>query len=314
MQRRFFFGAFFSGLAGLASARPAKAKAGDIPMRELGRTGQKLTCIGMGGARFHLNSVADATALVRRAYDLGINYFDMARAYASRGESKRGEEIYGAVLPAFRKDIFLTTKSGKRTRKEAEADLDSSLAAMKTDYVDLWQMHDVRTKEEIDTILGPGGAMEAFQAAKKAGKCRFLGFTGHFDPAMNLEMLRRCDKFDTIFMPLHVADTAYLSFEKGTLPAAVEHGMGVFAMKVFANAYNLRAFGVPNCLNYALTLPITSAALGFSTIGQLEDDVRIAQKFKPLSNAEMDALRAHASITFREVTYGPGLEYWKRKE
>lgn len=314
MRRRSFFGACFSGLAGLASARPAKAKAGDIPMRDLGRTGQKLTCIGMGGARFHLNSVADATALVRRAYDLGINYFDMARGYASRGESKHGEEIYGAVLPAFRKDIFLTTKSGKRTRKEAEADLNSSLTAMKTDYVDLWQMHDVRTKEEIDTILGPGGAMDAFQAAKKAGKCRFLGFTGHFDPAMNLEVLRRCDKFDTIFMPLHVADTAYLSFEKGTLPAAVEHRMGVFAMKVFANAYNLRAFGVPSCLNYALTLPITSAALGFSTIGQLEDDVRIAQKFKPLSNAEMDALRAHASITFREVTYGPGLEYWKRKE
>lgn len=314
MQRRSFFGAIFSGLGSAAAAKPPKPSGGGIPTRTLGRTGQKLTIIGMGGARFHLNAVADATALVRRAYDLGINYFDMARAYASRGESKRGEEIYGAVVPAFRKDIFLTTKTGKRTRQEAEADLDSSLKMMKTDNVDLWQMHDVRTKEDIDTILGPGGAIEAFEAAKKAGKCRFIGFTGHFDPAVNLEMLRRCDKFDTVFMPLHVADTAYLSFEKGTLPAAVERGMGVFAMKVFANAYNLRAFGVPSCLNYTLTLPVASAALGFSTIGQLEDDVRIAQNFKPLSDAEMEALRAHASITFREVTYGPGLEYWKRKE
>src|ERR1043165_3254374 len=178
MQRRAFFGAAFSGLAW---ARPAKPKTGDIPMRTLGRTGEKITCIGMGGARFHLIPFEEGTALVRRAYDLGITYFDMARSYFDG----HAEEVYGAAIPPFRKHIFLTTKSGQRTRKGAEADLETSLRLMKTDYVDLWQMHGVNSKEDIARILAPGGALGAFEAAKKAGKCRFIGVTGHADPAFN---------------------------------------------------------------------------------------------------------------------------------
>ena len=150
MRRRTFFGAAFSGLA---LARPAKPKAGDIPTRTLGRTGQKLTIVGMGGARFHLTGFDEGVALVRRAHDLGINYFDMARSYWNG----RAEEVYGAAIPAFRKSIFLTTKSGKRTRKEAEAELEQSLKLMKTDYVDLWQMHGVNKPEDIERIFAPGG-------------------------------------------------------------------------------------------------------------------------------------------------------------
>ena len=137
--------------------------------------------------------------------------------------------------------------------------------------------------------------------------------TSHRSRKPNLELLRNFDGFDTIFMPLHVADTAYMSFEKGTLPTAADRGMGVFAMKVFASAYNLRAFSVRNCVSYSLSLPISAAALGCTTIGQLEDNVRIAQNFKPFSNEEMDALRTQASMKHREVNFGPALEYWKIK-
>ena len=170
-----------------------------------------------------------------------------------------------------------TTKSTKRTRKEAEEELNLSLKRLKTDYVDLWQIHSVNEKEEVQEIFAPRGAIEAFEAAKKAGKCRFIGFTGHHDPTIHLEMLKAYDKYDTILMPLHIADPAYLSFEKQVLPLAVERGMGIQRMKNFANAKLLQSFSAPECLGYVLSLPIHCTAIGCTTIGQLEDDVRIAQ-------------------------------------
>jgi len=311
MQRRTFAGTVF---AGLATPRPAKPKSGDIPMRVLGRTGQKLTIVGEGGARFHLVPFEEGKAVVRRAYDLGINYFDMARSYAEG----HAEEVYGAVIPAFRKDIFLTTKSGQRTRKGAEADLETSLKTMKTDHVDLWQMHGVNRMEDIQRIFAPGGAIEAFEAAKKAGKCRFIGYSNCRDPLVHVEMLKHAERFDTALMPLHAADTAFsegpaMSFEKTALPAAVERGVGIFAIKVFGNAFLLRPFSVGDCLRYTLSLPITAAPLGFCTIGQLEDDVRIAQNFKPLPAAEMNALRARAASGKFDTIRGPALEYWKTR-
>src|SRR5439155_5155242 len=129
----------------------------------------------------------------------------------------RSEEVYGAVLPPFRKQVFITTKANSRTRAGADAELDLSLKRLRTDYVDLWQIHAVGEKTEVEQIFGPGGAMEAFEAAKGAGKCRFIGFTGHHDPYVHLEMLKPYDKFDSILMPLNIADPGYLSFENLTL-------------------------------------------------------------------------------------------------
>jgi aryl-alcohol dehydrogenase-like predicted oxidoreductase len=286
----------------------AALAAGEIPKRPLGRTGEKLTIVGMGGARFHLIPFDDGAALVRRAYELGINYFDMARSY----NNGRAEEVYGAAIPPFRKKIFLTSKSGVRTRQGAEAELETSLRLMKTDYLDLWQMHGINTRDDVLKSLAPGGALEAFVAAKKAGKVRFIGFTGHADPAFNLEMLRSYDGFDTMLMPLHAADTVYLSFEKNALPASVERGIGQLGMKIFGNAFLLRTFSVRDCLSYTLTLPVTAVTLGFTTPGQLEDDVRIAQNFKPLAPEEMDRIRARAALDRFDVIKGPALEYWKR--
>ena len=153
MRRRSFFGAAFAGIGGIASAKPPKPPAGEIPTRVLGRTGQKLSIVGLGGARFQMIPFDEGVKLVQHAYDLGINYFDMARDYGGG----HNEEVYGAAVQPFRKNIFMTTKCGKRTRKEAEADLDTSLRTMKTDYLDLWQMHMVNSKEIIEQAMGPGG-------------------------------------------------------------------------------------------------------------------------------------------------------------
>jgi predicted aldo/keto reductase-like oxidoreductase len=308
MRRRTLIGGLAGGIlsgmtARFINASPTRLKAGDIPMRAFGKTGVKLTVIGQAGGRFPLTTDEEAIAVTRRAVELGINYFDNAHSYWN-GHS---EEIYGKVLPQFRKQVFITTKSTMRSRKDAETELDLSLKRLKTDYVDLWQVHSIINREDVEKVFAPGGAIEAFEAAKKAGKCRFIGFTGHTDPYAHLEMLRRYDKWDTILMPLHIADPLYLSFEKLVLPAAVERGLGIQGMKNFGNAKLLQSFSVKECLTYVLSLPIHCTAIGCTTIGQLEDDVRIAQSFKALSEAEMVALRSRA-----ERIKGPLLEDWKK--
>jgi uncharacterized protein len=305
MRRRTFLST--STMAGLGAltfgAGALEAKAGDIPKRTLGKTGEQLTIIGQAGGRFPLCTFEEAKAVTLRAYELGINYFDTARIYWD-GKS---EEVYGAVLPPFRKNIFLTTKSPERSRKGAEADLDASLRALKTDHVDLWQIHQVSSMDEVEQIFAPGGAIEAFEAAKKAGKCRFIGFTGHHDPQVHLAMLKKYDKYDTILMPLHAADPGYLSFEKNVLPVAVARGMGIQGMKSTANAKLLQALPLKDCLSYVLSLPVHCVALGCTTIGQVEDDVRIAQQFTPFDEARLEQIRERAA-----KIKGPQLEDWKK--
>jgi predicted aldo/keto reductase-like oxidoreductase len=203
--------------------------------------------------------------------------------------------VYGDVLPPFRKHIFLTTKSPQRSRNGAEEDLEKSLGALKTDYLDLWQIHQVSTMDEVRQIFAHGGAIQAFVSAKKAGKCRFIGFTGHHDPAVHLAMLKNYDAYDTILMPLNPADPAYLSFEKKVLPVAVERGMGIQGMKSTANAGLLAEIHLKDCLTYVLSLPIHCLALGCTTIGQIEDDVRIAKQFKPMSPEHMAQIRGKAA-------------------
>lgn len=304
MRRRSFFA---SGAAGLlsttANAQPAKVKPGDIPKRVFGKTGEKITIIGQAGGRFPMCTYDEAKAITQRAYDLGVTYFDNARLYWN-GKS---EEVYGDVLAPVRKNVFLTTKCARYSKVEAMEDLESSLKALKTDYIDLWQIHQVGEMKEVEQIFGPGGSIEAFEQAKKQGKCRFIGFTGHRDPNVHLEMLKRYDKYDTILMPLNPADPSYLSFEKMVLPIAIQRGMGIQAMKSTANSKLLHSINLKQCLSYVLSLPIHGLALGCTTVGQIEDDVRIAQSFKPYSAGEMAGIRTRA-----EKFKGPKLEDWKR--
>lgn len=306
MRRRTLIGGLVGGLFSGVVARPAPARPDEpepIPRRAFGKTGVELTIVGLAGGRFPLITPDEAVALTRRAVELGINYFDTAHVYWDG----RSEEVYGRVLPEVRDRVFLTTKSGDRTRRGAEEQLNLSLKRLRTDYVDLWQVHGIEDRADVAKVFAPGGAIEAFEAAKKAGKCRFIGFTGHRDPEAHLEMLKQYDRWDSILMPLNVADPLYLSFEKQVLPVAVERGIGIQGMKNFANAKLLQSFSVKECLSYVLSLPIHCTAVGCTSPGQLEDDVRIARSLQPLGAEQMAALRARA-----EPIKGPQLEDWKR--
>ena len=311
MRRRSFAGALFAGtgITG-ASAKPAKLKSGDVPTTILGKTGAKVTVIAQGGARMDLHpNVTEAAAYVRQVYEMGVTYFDCAHSYWD-GKS---EEAYGLGLTGLRKNIFLTTKSTKRTKDGANAELEKSLKRLKTDHLDLWQMHSVQTKDDIDKILAPGGAMEAFEAAKKAGKCRFIGFTGHFDPDVHAQLLRAYKHWDTVLMPVHAADHAYLSFEQTALPVAVEMGIGIQAIKVFCKAFLLRSLSTTECLRYTLSQPVHVAICGAGTRGQMEDNIRTVQAMKRLTTSEMADIRKRA-IVGQGVYTGPTMEYWKRKQ
>jgi uncharacterized protein len=304
-RRTFLTSSAAAGVAALVSgagAATTTVKAGDIPKRTFGKTGERLTIIGQAGGRFPMCTFDDAKAVTMRAYDLGINYFDTARIYWDG----RSEEVYGAVLPPFRKNIFLTTKSPQRTREGAQKDLEASLKALRTDHVDLWQIHQVGSMEEVEQIFAPGGAIEAFEAAKKAGKTRFIGFTGHHDPHVHLAMLQKYEHYDSILMPLNPADPGYLSFEKMVLPVAVQRGMGIQAMKSTANSKLLQSLHLKDCLSYVLSLPVSCLALGCTTVGQIEDDVRIAQGFQQLNDAQLAEIRERGM-----KLKGPSFEDWK---
>ncbi len=311
MKRRSFVGSALAGVSITgAFAAPQKVKAGDIPTTTLGKTGVKVSVIAQGGARMDLHpDVQTAGTHVRQVYDLGVNYFDCSRLYWDG----RAEEAYGIGLQGVRKNVFLTTKTIKRTAKEAEQELETSFRLLKTDYVDLWQAHAVQNRDDIDKILGLGGAIEAFEAAKKAGKCRFIGFTGHYDPEVHAALLKAYDKWDTVMMPVHAADHAYLSFEKTALPVAIERGVGTQAIKVFGKAFLLRSLSRTECLRYVLSQPGVHVAIcGAGTQGQMEDNIRAVQNFRKMSPEAIADVRKRA-IVGSGVYTGPTMEYWKKK-
>jgi aryl-alcohol dehydrogenase-like predicted oxidoreductase len=311
MKRRAFLGAALAGLpiTGVFAA-PPQPKGGDIPTTLLGRTGVRVQIIAQGGARMDLHpDIPSAAAHVRQVYELGLRYFDCARMYWNG----RSEEAYGLGLQGVRKDVFLTSKSAGRTAAAAEKDLETSLRLLKTDHLDLWQMHAIQGREDIEAVLKPGGAMEAFEAARKAGKCRFIGFTGHFDPEAHAAMLKAYDRWDTVMMPVHAADHAYLSFEQIALPVAVERGVATQAIKVFGKANLLRSLSPGTCLRYALSQPGVQVAIcGCGTVGQMADNIRAVQKFRKMAPEESAEVRKRA-IVGAGVYTGPTLEYWKKK-
>ena len=284
--------------------------AGDIPTTPFGKTGVEVSVIAQGGARMDLHpDIPTAATYVRTVYELGITYFDCARGYWNG----RSEEAYGIGLEGVRKNVFLTTKMLKRTAKEVEQDLETSLRLLKTDYVDLWQIHSIEHQGDIDQILAPGGTMEAFEAAKKAGKCRFIGFTGHFDPGAHAALLRAYDRWDTVMMPVHAADHAYLSFEENALPVAKELGVGVQAIKIFGKACLLRSLNPTECLRYVLSQPGVHVAIcGAGTQGQMEDNIRAVRNFQKMTAVEIADVRQRALLG-AGVYSGPTLEYWKKK-
>jgi aryl-alcohol dehydrogenase-like predicted oxidoreductase len=273
----------------------------DIPKRKLGKTGVEVTMLGLGGEGVlrTYGYEKEAYALINRAIDLGIEYFESARAYSG------SESYYGSALNERRKEIFLTSKSHARDKKGALGHLHETLKNMSTDHLDLWQIHDVRTEQDMKNIFGPNGAMEAFVEAKEKGWTRFIGVTGHHDPFI----LRRCIEtydFDTVLLPVNPAEPAFKSFLDTVIPLADEKGVGIIGMKVYFRGYASRIPGFKSMepyLRFALSQPISTVVIGCDNVDQLEDNVNMATSFKFLSEEALKDLVDHISPYARELMY-----------
>jgi aryl-alcohol dehydrogenase-like predicted oxidoreductase len=273
----------------------------DIPKRKLGKTGVDVTILGLGGEGVlrTYGHEKEAYDLINRAIDLGINYFESARAYSG------SESYYGRSLGERRKEIFLASKSHARNKRGALLHLQETLRNMKTDHLDLWQVHDVRTEEEIEEIFGPNGALEAFVEAKDKGLVRFIGVTGHHDPLITKRCLQRFD-FDTVLIPVNPAEPAYKSYLTEVIPSAKKKGMGIIGMKVYFRGFadKLPWFETMEPLfRFALSQPITTAVIGCDDVEQLEENVKLAGSFSPMTEREILELIRNVSSYARELMY-----------
>ena len=280
-------GAFMSGLGRAATT--------DMPYRPLGSTGIKVSCIGLGGAHIGKPKLSDdeSIRLIRSALDRGLNFLDNSWDYnGGQSEVRMGK----ALRDGYRQKAFLMTKVDGRTRQEAAKQIDQSLQRLQTDHVDVLQHHEVIRFEDPDRIFAPGGAMEAFLDAKKAGKLRFIGFTGHKDPHVHLYMLETAQKhgfhFDTVQMPINVMDAHFRSFARLVVPEAVRQGIGVLAMKTMGGGIILESHTANpvECLHYALNGPTSVAITGIDSPKILDQAFEAAHSFKPMNQQEVSAL------------------------
>jgi predicted aldo/keto reductase-like oxidoreductase len=267
----------------------------------LGKTGQLVSLLGLGGEGVlrTFGQEKEAVALVDRALDLGITYCESARAYSG------SEAYYGKALGERRKAIFLTSKSHSRDKKGALAHLHETLTNMRTDHLDLWQVHDVREEEELAAIFGPGGAIEAFVQAKQQGKTRFIGVTGHHDPSIIRKCIEQFD-FDTVLMPVNPAEQKHKSFIEHVLPLAREKNMGIIGMKVYLRGFasSLPWYtGMEPFLRFALSQPVTNVVIGCDDIAQLEQNVEFAGSFEPMTPEEQRKLIQDVSPFARQLMY-----------
>ncbi len=272
-----------------------------LPKRALGKTGEEISILGLGGEgilRTH-DQEGEAVALIRRALDLGITYFESARAYSS------SESYYGMALQERRREIFLASKSQERSGDGALKHLEVTLKNMKTDFLDLWMVHDLRSPQDVEQIFSPRGAIKAFEAAKRNKLIRFIGISGHRNPTI---LSRAIDlfPFDTILMPINPAEPHYWSFLHEVLPKAQGKGMGILGMKILSRGVSIKIFGVEsveNFLRFALTQPISTAVVGCETIEQLEMNVRLAQSFQPMDQKDQNMLISRVKSYSREMMY-----------
>jgi len=276
------------GLAGL-QAEPVRAAAGEIPRRRLGRTGLMVSIIGLGGWHIGIQKdPADSVRLIQAALDYGINFLDNSHDYNNgQSEIRMGQAIKGR-----RDKVVLMTKFNSRDKKGALRELEESLRRLQTDYVDIWQFHSIERAEDPDWIFSPNGAIEAAALAKKQGKARFIGFTGHKHPDYHLGMLKKDFEWDTIQMPLNVLDAHFRSFQKLVLPEAVRRKLGIIGMKPMAFKNALQVASAAECLRYALSLPVSVVITGCETLDRIEQAVAVARSFKPMRKKEIDALLA----------------------
>ncbi|HET8667921.1 MAG TPA: aldo/keto reductase, partial [Terriglobales bacterium] len=264
---------------------------GEMQYRTLGRTGEKVSIIGVGGAHLGNQGVSDdeATRIVRAAIDNGINFMDNCWDYHDgRSEQRMGN----ALQNGYRQKVFLMTKIDGRDAKTATQQIDESLKRLKTDHVDLMQFHEIIRMNDPERIFAAGGAMEAMLAARKAGKVRYIGFTGHKDPKIHLHMLDVARQhnfhFDTVQMPLNVMDAHFDSFVQQVVPVAVKEEIGILGMKSMADKFILETkTATPvECLHYAMNLPTSVVITGIDSMDVLHQDLAAARDFRPMSKEQ----------------------------
>ncbi len=264
--------------------------------RTLGNTGERVSAIGLGGAHVaRPDDPAETTRMIHAAIDGGITFLDNCWDY-SLGVA---EERMGVALADgnHRDKIFLMTKIDGHTRAAAAAQIDQCLTRLQTDHIDLLQIHEVIRMDDPERVFAPGGTMEALQAAKQAGKIRYIGFTGHKNPDIHLKMLAQDFAWDTVQMPLNCVDAHYASFERKVLPVLVERGIGVLGMKPMAagKAITSGAATGPECLRYALSLPTSVVITGCDSMEILQQALAAGNGYTAMSSDEMNALRTRTA-------------------
>ena len=272
----------------------------EMSYRTLGRTGERVSAIGLGGWHLALKHVDKKTAIniVHAAVDRGINFMDNSWDY-NEGESEI--RMGKALRDGYRDKVFLMTKIDGRSKKEATRQLDESLKRLKTDCIDLVQHHEVIRFDDPHRIFDEEGAQAALLEAKQAGKLRYIGFTGHKDPEIHLHMLEVARQhgfeFDAVQMPLNVMDAHYRSFARVVVPELVRQGIGVLGMKSLGNGIILKSGAVTaiECLHYALNLPTSVVITGIESMEILDQAFEAVRSFRPMDEAQVDALMAKTS-------------------
>ena len=264
--------------------------------RELGRTGERVSAIGLGG--FHIGKQQDpnkSIRLVRAAIDRGITFMDNCWDYnGGISEVRMGQ----ALRDGYRQKVFLMTKIDGRDKTTAARQIEESLGRLQTDVIDLLQFHEVIRLDDPDLIFAPGGAMEAVQEAKQAGKIRYIGFTGHKDPSVHLRMFETADQhgfhFDTVQMPINVMDAHFRSFLNGVAPVAQQHGTAILAMKTFGDPYILQSNTVTpmEALHFGLNSPASVVITGIDSPAILDQAFEAVKSFSPMDRQQVAAILA----------------------
>jgi len=303
-------------------ALPVNPKTPDaMPTRNLGKTGFQVGIFSLGGqaAIEKANNFDVAVPLIEKALDLGVNYVDTSARYGGVKE-RWSERYFGELMKTRRSEAYLATKSHDRTRDGSLKLLERSLELLKTDYIDLWQMHALSRPEQVEEAFAPGGAIEAFVEARDQGIVRNLGISGHADPDVLIDAIERFP-FDCVLLALNAADPFHRSFKEKLLPLAVKREMGIIGMKIPARGLILSSwktpddpdsrFGktVPGTLNmreamrYVLSLPVSTVIVGCDDIPQLEENIEIARSFNPMNETQLVELEQRAEPIHKQSLF-----------
>jgi predicted aldo/keto reductase-like oxidoreductase len=291
-----------------------------MPTNAFGKTGFKVGVLSLGGQATleQAGTEEQSEKMINRAIDLGVNYIDTAASYG-KGVSQKH---IGMVMKTRRKEVWLSTKTHDRSYDGSMRLLEESLNSLQTDHLDMWQLHNVQRQDQVDQIFADDGALKALIKAKEEGVVRHLGVTGHYEPMILLECLNRFD-FDAILLAVNAADVHYLSFKNYLLPEAQKKGVAIIGMKVATRGRMISTWTPPpleeqpermrtplpgtitikEALNYNMTLPVSTTILGVDNLEQIEENMKIASEFSPLSDQEMQALEFKTLPIVRQALY-----------